>query len=393
VDCDWLTQALRESQIPDDVSVVGFQPKIIGIDAGFLGEIALLEVQYSSSAIDAPATMILKIPTSSENRQVGQSIGVYEREVRFYTELRQLVNVRTPDCYYGDMNVSNDPEKSMAAIKFINRLPVWMMWTLFRLANWFSGRKQIGFVLLLEDLGNYRVGDQVAGCSVPDAERALRSMAELHAPFWKSPDLTDNPLILPFELIIKLSQIVYSQALPKYLSANEGQISPRNMLILEWLSDNGMTLMESLARSPYSLLHGDFRLDNMFFDDDKDELVLFDWQTFLAGPVGYDLAYFLSASLGEDASDDELYSLREYYRLQLEDKGVSISAERLSWEYEVGMLVVLLRILPVEFQDLVSLGENRGHEIAITWIDRIFVKLKNVDLDRLLATTPYSVQQ
>lgn len=89
--------------------VVSFTHHVVGEETGFLGEIAILSLTYSSDAaaqsFDAvlPKTMVLKIPTPLKNRVMGQSLGVYEKEIRFYSQLKEKLNIRTPGYYYGVM--------------------------------------------------------------------------------------------------------------------------------------------------------------------------------------------------------------------------------------------------------------------------------------------------
>jgi len=387
ITCDWLTYALRESKLlleDSDESVIDFEMKVVGEGAGFMGEVIQLKLSLSSTDVKSPTSMILKIPTSSKNRQAGQGMGIYEREIRFYKEFRHHINVRTPVFYYGAMERALDPKQGLAIFRFINRMPTWLMWFVFRLLSWLGSRKKLGFVLLIEDLGYLRVGDQLAGCSGNDAKRALSIMASLQARFWQSQTLTEFGWIIPFELTIKISQALYMQTLPKYVAANSAQLSQRDRQLLEWLKSNGMELMNKLSNRPYTLLHGDFRLDNMFFDDENDDVVLMDWQSPGCGPAGLDLSYFLSASMAADVTDEEMDQLIEYYRLQLAESGVEITREQMRWDYEAGMLVVLLRVIPAEYQDAVDLGDARGHDLVITWIARVFSKLQHVDLDKIL---------
>ena len=60
-------------------------------------------------------------------------------------------------------------------------------------------------------------------------------------------------------------------------------------------------LLGSLAEAPSTLAHGDYRADNIFFDDD-DRVMLVDHQVIgESAPVG-DLAYFVTGSLTPDVA-------------------------------------------------------------------------------------------
>ena len=92
---------------------------------------------------------------------------------------------------------------------------------------------------------------------------------------------------------------------------------------------------------------------------------------------------FLSASLAQE-SEDSLDDLLAFYRSELGKEGIVISAENLKWQYEASMLMILLRVIPAEFQDLNDLGEARGHDLIETWLQRTFSKLQDVDLEQIL---------
>jgi len=377
---EWLNSVLTEAGFPEK-KIDDLQLDVIGEGSGFMGDVIRLTVSFEG--MDTIESVIVKIPTATNNRKAGQSMGVYEREIRFYKEFRARMPIRTPAYRYSAMDESIDPEKGLAVLRFINRLPMWLMWAVFRLATWFGGRTDLGYVLMIEDLGHLRRGDQVAGCTAADAQMALSSMAKMQGEFWQSEVLEQTPWIIPLALSIKLSQLVFRAAMPGYREENREQLSEKDNMVLEWLNNNGITLMNRLAQEPQTLVHGDFRLDNLFFDDKTSEIVLCDWQTPLSGPVGLDLAYFLSASLTQE-SEDSLDDLLTFYRSELKKEGIVISAEKLNWQYEASMLMILLRVIPAEFQDLIDLGEARGHDLIVTWIQRTFSKLKDVDLDQIL---------
>ena len=55
--------------------------------------------------------------------------------------------------------------------------------------------------------------------------------------------------------------------------------------------------MQHLGRQPWTLLHQDFRVENLFFDPSGGEVVVIDWQSLGRGPGAYDLAYLLGGSM------------------------------------------------------------------------------------------------
>ena len=85
-------------------------------------------------------------------------------------------------------------------------------------------------------------------------------------------------------------------------------------------------MIERYLREPYTLVHGDFRLDNMFFDPagraDAD-FALIDWQMAMRSPGGSDLVYFIVTNLASDLRRTMDRELVERYQQGLLRCGVT----------------------------------------------------------------------
>jgi aminoglycoside/choline kinase family phosphotransferase len=381
VDSDWLNQVLQDALSGD--RVVGFTSKTIGEGAGFLGDIARLNLQLENESAEL-ASVILKMPTGSINRKMGQLIGVYEREIRFYQELQPALDIRTPKHYYSAMDAT-DPAEAVRQLTFLNRVPDWVARLLLTLTKWGSKKVQ-RYVLILEDLGRYRIGDQVGGASTTEVKLALDTLAGLHAGFFNK-DLSGYPWIIPIDLGARFTQLMVDSAKKHFRKSHAAVLKNQHIELLDWLDSHAQDLMDLTAELPFTLLHGDYRLDNLCFDDDKDELVVFDWQTLIRGPVGLDLAYFLSATLDDDTSDETLDELLEHYRTGLNGRGVDMSRERVRFEYDLGMLGTVNRVLLMEAQDF-EFGEGRGTELLDQWLSRVLFKAIKLNPNRLLQGVP-----
>jgi aminoglycoside phosphotransferase (APT) family kinase protein len=78
---------------------------------------------------------------------------------------------------------------------------------------------------------------------------------------------------------------------------------------------------------PQTVQHGDFRLDNLLFDEDGGVSVV-DWQTAILGPGLVDASYFLGAGLQlEDRRAQERVLLREYH-----DRLCAAGVDGYSWD-------------------------------------------------------------
>jgi aminoglycoside phosphotransferase (APT) family kinase protein len=91
--------------------------------------------------------------------------------------------------------------------------------------------------------------------------------------------------------------------------------------------------------SPFSVIHGDCRLDNLLFSPTGDEVVAVDWQTASLGPPLRDVAYFLGTSLEREARRANEEQLVAEYHAALVASGITdYQAERCWDDYRLGQL-------------------------------------------------------
>lgn len=385
---DWLTSALRDSGLIGDAEVTDFSHRIIGTEAGFNGEVAILQLQYSDPDIDAPTSMVLKIPTALKNRILGQTMGLYEKEIRFYRDLKPQLKLRSPRHYYSALDVADDPDVVLERMVGLNKMPMWLINVLSKVASFVIARTPRRYVLLIEDLSSYRMGDQMQACSDTDARRVLSGIASIHGQFWNSEALATMSWIAPVTSTNKIVQMMFHQSIENFRRGYQDKLSERQLQLINWVAENGMALTEKLGAEPATLLHGDARLDNVCFDDASDDIILFDWQTMQRGPAGMDLAYFLSAAVPVDADEARINDLITYYHEQLQEQGVEISSERLRWQYEMGMLAMVHRVIPTLYQDQMDLGSDRGPKMMQQWVDKILSKLEPIRFETILSDVP-----
>ena len=332
--------------------------------------------------------MVLKIPTALKNRILGQTMGLYEKEIRFYRDLKPLLNVLSPSHYYSALYIADDPDVVLERMYGLNKLPMWLIDGLTKVVSWLIGKTPRRYALLIEDLSGYRMGDQMQICSDEDTRRVLRAIASLHSQFWMSEQLAGMTWIAPVTVTSKIIHMMFLQSIGKFRSAYEHQMSDRQGQLVDWVTKNGMALTEKLGKESATLLHGDVRLDNVCFDDANQDALLFDWQTMQSGPAGMDLAYFLSAAVPIEADESKINELIAFYHEQLQANGVEISLSRLRWQYELGMLAMADRIIPTLFQDQLDLGSDRGPKLMQQWVDKILAKLEHIQFETILDEAP-----
>jgi hypothetical protein len=230
--------------------------------------------------------------------------GGFRAEVGFYARLRPELDVRAPRCFYAA--ISGDA---------------------------------LRFTLLLEDLAPRVPGVQACGCPPGPARDAVRNLAGLHAPLWNDHallglDFLPKPSTGRAAFIGGLALAATDMFIERYRgelpTADVGTLRAAAVATEQWL----------LPRDePFSLLHGDYRLDNLMFEPEGHDVVAVDWQTITLGPPARDLAYFLGTCLPVShrrAAEEELVGC---YHEQLVARGVQgYPLERCFGDYRLGQL-------------------------------------------------------
>ena len=261
----WLTRALQH--IGHDVVVERASSTPIGTGQSAHSE--RFTLSYSRWDGKAPQSLVAKLPhPDPTSRATGHIHGSYLREVDFYRVIAPTVHVRTPRCFYADIDLANSD-----------------------------------FVLLLEDLAPARQGDQMRGCTLREAEVAIDVAAAMHAGWWGHERLAEFATWMSVPADAERADqlaMLWTMAWPLFLERHGPRLgSPRiaecerfGASIESWVLDRS---------GPYTLTHGDFRVDNMMFGSEPDVwMVPVDWQTPTIGPGIGDVSYFLGASLIPD---------------------------------------------------------------------------------------------
>jgi hypothetical protein len=344
---DWYGAALRSrGLIGDDVEVTSASAEAIGVGVGILSLLWRVTLGYDGG--EGPPTAILKLPhTVAGARETAHAFRFYGREVNFYREAAERTPLGTAQVYAADL----DPDSQ-------------------------------DFVLLLEDLSDRTQFDQLDGCSLDDALVAAKELAAHHAWWWEDHDLLDA------DWTVRTNAPPNPQALPPTLrqswpiiESEFAHLLPGPMLeAARRMPDACVDLLERIAQGPVTLLHGDYRLDNLFFDAGaEDPVVAVDWQICGLGRAPYDIAYFMSQSLTPEdrkAADEQV--LRAYHDA-LRAGGVEDYSFEQCWEdYRLAILFCSVYPLNAGALDLVN---ERAVALFSAMLDRSAKAI--LDLDAL----------
>ena len=341
ITADWLTSALQSSGvIGENASVANVAAVAGAAGVGFMGEIGILDVTYDG-ADDAPARIVAKFPTQSpEISAMMRPTRVFEREHRFYAELANETPVRTPAVYHVVCETNPDPEVPET------------------------------YLLLMEDLSGLTEGDQVAGVSVEQAAGALTGLAKHHARFWNAAGLENADFIPVINgPLNQAGQGIYEASLPGFKQVFGDVLTPEMDALADAYTAANPGLLQAMAAMPHTLVHFDFRADNLFFDDDG-SVVVIDWQSISQGGGAADVGYFLSQNLStEDRRANEDMLLRTYHDTLVANGVTGYEFETFFNDYRLGVMYGW--IIPVFAVGSLDVSSERAMNLWRTVIDRV----------------------
>ena len=298
VTADWLGEqlALDGSRI----TAVRWEP----IGTGQVGDSVRFHLDYDRGGA-GPATLAGKFPAEDAmSRGTAAAFGLYAKEVGFYRELQPHLSVRTPRTYAAEI-----------------------------------ADNATDFILLFEDLGPARGGNQLTSCSAADARAAMPQSAAIHAPSWNNSALTDLPWLQPQPGQADQIKALYPNAQAIFRERYADSLQPEFMALCEQLNEMSA---EWLGREGGNrcVVHGDFRLDNMLFDikGGAEPIAVLDWQTVAVGNGLTDIGYFLGTGIGDALRRECETELLDLYCAEMTARGVQLSRDAVWDDYVLGAL-------------------------------------------------------
>jgi hypothetical protein len=232
---------------------------------GQVGLVVRAELEYARDDDGAPSSLVVKLPSPDPgSRQMATAMGLYEGEVRFYSEIAPRLGAAVPT----------------------------MHWAAFD-----DGR----FTLVIDDLSSSAdVGDMVAGCGREQATLALEALAEFQAPVWDDADLPARPWLDPVRTDMLFGAVEPAAAV--FLERFGKRLAPEHLDLVRRLAPCAAGYRTRVWQPPYVVAHSDYRLDNMLFGTTAGAppISVVDWQGARLGPPLLDAAVFMAGCVGGD---------------------------------------------------------------------------------------------
>jgi aminoglycoside/choline kinase family phosphotransferase len=270
---------------------------------------------------------VVKAPTEDPgNRAIAHRFGYYQREAGAYRDLLDTPG-RWPACH-GIADTADGP------------------------------------VLVLDDLHEHTAGDQLGGASAAQAFAAAELAADLHATFWNDPRLAvcawlpgpNDPVVAVYDQLFRMTWDAFGERVA-------GLVPPEHLAAALRAIDRFDEIGARFDAAPRTLLHGDYRLDNLMFAADGAPVAL-DWQLAQWGRGPGDLALFAAGSIEPDvrrACEDEMVAR---YHGRLLARGVAgYDLDQCRLDYRLGHVRNLPN--PVTALVAVSGGNERGRQLLL----------------------------
>ncbi|KUI42858.1 aminoglycoside phosphotransferase [Mycobacterium sp. GA-1199] len=341
-----VTPAWLGSVLGTDVDTVEVTP----IGTGQTGATYRVSATYGADT-DLPATFAIKLSAQDDAVRERVALG-YRSEVEFYSLIADRMRIPVPRSFHQD--ISEDGTD---------------------------------VVLLLADMAPAVQGDQIAGCTVVEAQLAVEALAGLHGPSWCEPEWMDlSAIVMPKPGDTEAAKgmgDVCKMAAGIVIDRLGSSISPEDQ---ETLSAAMASVTDWLMAEPdrYALMHGDYRLDNMLFDPDHTRITVVDWQTIGIGLPARDLAYFTATSLDPSVRAQIERDLVERYHRTLIGYGVGDYDLETCWiDYRLGLVQApLLVALGTAF----ATSTERGDEMMLAMLSRGCRAIRELQTLELIAS-------
>jgi Ecdysteroid kinase-like family len=281
VDADWLTTVLGQAGIAGTVRSVTAER----VGTGQMGSCFRLHVGYADG--EGPTRLIVKLPAAEPDSRAAGMLG-YRCETSFYRELADRISTRIPRCFFTAFDESTN-----------------------------------GFTLVLEDLAPAEPGDQIAGCTVDQALAAAVNVAGLHAATWNDPSIRELAWLIPdLTAMPEFTAEFLGNATDQFLERYP--VEPSTASVLRRFTERFVTWATGRPE-PYSLVHSDYRLDNLLFAAAAadDPVIAVDWQVVTVGSPLRDVAFLLATGLSPDDRRAGERGIVDAYHRRLVQLGVT----------------------------------------------------------------------
>jgi len=341
---EWLNEVLHDSGYLKNFNIESISREPWGEGEGFMSDMARLTITYDKESPELPKTMIVKMPTTFRTAlTIALQYNLYEKEIRFYTEIAPKSPIRVPGVIYSDYNL--------------------------------EAKK---YILILEDCSCYKMVDQIEGLNYEETRQAIISIADFHSRWWDAPDLfsfdwlptpKDDAIKKAFTDTFRNSWdlAVKSESFLEIIPEGGREVGEKVYKKFPWLLNN-------VTDENLTIIHFDYKADNMFFDSENSEnpIIIFDWGSSLISAGLVDIGYLLGGSIKVDLRRQIEKEMIKLYLKRLEENRITIDMDFDEvWENYLSSLMFYAWGPPLVFAQL-DISDPRALELFKESTNRFF---------------------
>lgn len=341
-----LANQLLSAVLGEEVVTCSVAP--LGEGVGLMSAIARAQLTLSSGK---QTSVVLKVIAQTENVGISKQLNFYANEINFYRHLADQCPIKSPRCLFADIDAETQD-----------------------------------FLLVLEDLGAAAAGDQLEGCDEDLMLKSFENAGRLHGRFWGKTD--QFPWLIP-QNVPEINQFrqdaIYRPGVAPTLENFAEYFSGDLADVVTRIGEQFVPLFERSMSGPQTVIHGDYRIDNMLLPviNGEVDIVAVDWQNTTRGCGPHDIAYFSGQSCGTEMRGDiEMAALRRYHDVLIDEGVTGFSFDECLDYYRLNLMITM--ITPIAICGTLDPGNERGVELGRIILERSLSALTSMQCADLL---------
>ena len=276
---------------------LNLQVKCITIDetrlkGGYISDVIALTIQTDTEILDC----VLKIENKNETKLsiMASTLGLYERENYFYDAISKYINISCPK-FYGLIKDDN-----------LNTIGILM-------ENLNTNKSNI----LNLDLNKHDINISL---------QVISELARFHSKFW------NKDLHKAFPQLKKHNDPLFNPVWTNFINEHwslflnnwTNVLTPCQIKKAENIKNNFQRIQDDLSNTHLTLVHGDVKSPNIFYNSDNMfSPVFLDWQYIAIGKGVQDVVFFLIESFDIDNIRINFPIFKNYYYKKLIENGIT----------------------------------------------------------------------
>jgi Ecdysteroid kinase-like family len=286
---EFLTDVFRRSLEDQSLEVERVTVAPLSLKTAHSAQLHRLHLTYLNEGHSGPKSVIAKLPDLSP--EMVENCRIFQpgtKEEWFYRFAAPAGSIRTPRVYFG------------SALRTTGEA-----------------------TLLLEDLGHLEAVTQVEEAPHDDIILALAELARFHAKWGNATghEGFDELRDLVGDAAIGAARVqqLFVEAWPLFVKNSRFNIPKEVNQLGESLVEKGLSPEALSCSSPNTLLHGDYRIDNLLFSDVSGirNCIVLDWESVEIGCGMIDVAWLVAGCVPNLSAELELSMLSHYYHCLL----------------------------------------------------------------------------